>query len=108
MRTRVKRMPLPRFSVTSTPFGLVGVHLDVVVVADDDVDAGERVGDVDQRSGRLGDRAGVRALVAEATITFTPFAAEPVGLGLHRVDRRSPPGTARAGPGRAGSGCPRS
>ena len=50
-------------------------HLEVVVVTDDRVDAGELVGDVDQWSGRVRDRAAGRALVAEGDDRFTPFAA---------------------------------
>ena len=57
-RTRVKRMPLLRFSVTSTPFGRVVMHLEVGVVADHGVDVADVVGQVDERarSGRSASR----------------------------------------------------
>ena len=65
IRIRVKRTPLLRFSVTSTPFGRTVTTWRFVVIADHDVDVRHAVRDVDERAGRLGQRAGGGALVAE-------------------------------------------
>ena len=56
------------------------------MVADDDVDAVEAVGEVDDRSGRLGQRAGRGAVVAHRDDRVDVLGSSRLDLGLNGGD----------------------
>ncbi len=81
----MKRMPLLRFSVTSTPFGRVGQHLEVGVVADDGIHAGRRCRP--GRSRARSDRSACRPSRLRGRprrSSLTALAPQPGRLGLDR------------------------
>ena len=91
MRTRVNRMPLPRFSVKSTPFGLVAftwksLWSPMITSTPSSASAMSTRGPVGSVT-----VAGIHPFVAEGDDHLDALVAQPVGLGLDRVDHAHDP-----------------